>query len=153
MKKIMLFFIFLLINFGALGIGTLLMENGPTTEWYMDLNKAPWTPPGWVFGTAWSTIMICFSIYMTFLYDALASNKIAILFAIQFLLNINWNFVFFNQHSITLGFINLILLSLLVFYFLIAFYNVIKLKSLFIVPYAVWLCVATSLNLYILMYN
>ncbi|TGV00570.1 TspO/MBR family protein [Flavivirga rizhaonensis] len=153
MKKTGLFFIFLFINFGALGIGRLLMENGPTTEWYMDLNKAPWTPPGWVFGTAWTSIMLCFSVYMTFLYGTLTSNRIWGLFTVQFLLNISWNYIFFNQHLITLGFINLILLSLLVFCFLIAFYNTLKLKSLFVVPYAVWLCVATSLNLYILLYN
>ncbi|NMH88371.1 TspO/MBR family protein [Flavivirga algicola] len=153
MKKTVLFFIFLLINFGALGIGSLLMQNGPITAWYMDLNKAPWSPPGWVFGAAWTTIMICFSFYMSLLYDKLKSNKIILLFAIQFLLNISWNYVFFNQHLITLGFINLILLTLLVSYFLIAFYKVIKFKSLFIVPYVVWLYIATSLNLYILIYN
>ncbi len=153
MKKIVLFFIFLLINFGALGIGSLLMQNGPTTVWYMDLNKAPWTPPGWVFGTAWSIIMLCFSVYITRLYDTLVSNRIWVLFAVQFLLNISWNYIFFNQHLVALGLINLILLSVLVFYFLIAFYRTLKLKSLFIVPYAVWLCVATSLNLYILLYN
>ncbi|WP_303316969.1 TspO/MBR family protein [Flavivirga abyssicola] len=153
MKKIGLFFIFLFINFGALGIGRLLMENGPLTEWYMELNKAPWTPPGWVFGTAWTTIMVCFSVYMAFLYDTLTSNRIWGLFAVQFLLNISWNFIFFNQHLITLGFINLILLSFLVFYFLIAFFNTLKIKSLLVAPYAIWLCVATSLNLYILLYN
>ncbi len=153
MKKLVLFLIFLLINFGALGIGILLMQNGPTSAWYMDLNKAPWTPPSWVFGAAWSTIMVCFSVYMTFLYDTLKSNKIVLLFAIQFLLNVSWNYLFFNQHLITLGLINLILLTLLVAYFLVAFYHVMKLKSLFIMPYFIWLCIATSLNLYILLYN
>ena len=61
--KILLFF--LLINFSALTIGSWLMDNGPQTDWYKGLNKAPWTPAGWVFGFAWTTIMICFSIYMT----------------------------------------------------------------------------------------
>jgi hypothetical protein len=42
--------LFLIINFGALGIGGLLLGNPATNEWYQSLNKAPWTPPGWVFG-------------------------------------------------------------------------------------------------------
>jgi len=59
---------FLIINFGGLVFGSWLMNNGPQTEWYQALNKAPWTPPGWVFGAAWTTIMICFSIYLGYLF-------------------------------------------------------------------------------------
>ena len=61
--------IFLIINFGALGIGSILMDNGPQSSWYTNLNQAPWTPPGWVFGFAWTTIMFCFSIYMAKLLE------------------------------------------------------------------------------------
>jgi len=50
MKYAVTLIIFLLINFGALGVGSWLMKNGPQTQWYLDLNKAPWSPPGWVFG-------------------------------------------------------------------------------------------------------
>ena len=52
MNKLKYLIIFLIINFGALGLGVLLMQNGPETDWYLQLNKAPWTPPGWVFGAA-----------------------------------------------------------------------------------------------------
>ena len=40
---------FLLLNFGGLALGSFLMGEGPTGMWYSNLNKAPWTPPGWVF--------------------------------------------------------------------------------------------------------
>ena len=33
--------LFLVFNFLALGIGVILMKNGPQTEWYLQLNKAP----------------------------------------------------------------------------------------------------------------
>ncbi|MEM6685760.1 MAG: TspO/MBR family protein, partial [Bacteroidota bacterium] len=102
--------IFLLINFGALGLGAYLMNNGPRTEWYADLQKAPWTPPGWVFGFAWTTVMLCFSIFMAKLTEGKNNKTIIALFAVQFVLNVSWNFVFFNQHNIVLGMINLILL-------------------------------------------
>ena len=46
--------LFLIINFGGLAIGNWFMNNGPISEWYLNLNKAPWTPPGWVFGVAWT---------------------------------------------------------------------------------------------------
>ena len=55
--------IFLLINFAGLFIGGLFTGEGVPSDWYQNLNKAPWTPPGWVFGFAWTTIMICFSLF------------------------------------------------------------------------------------------
>ena len=52
------------------------MDNGPMTDWYINLNQAPWSPPGWVFGAAWTTIMICFSIYMAYLFKFFKDSKL-----------------------------------------------------------------------------
>lgn len=145
--------IFLLINFGALGLGTILMNDGPRTTWYADLDKAPWTPPGWVFGFAWTTVMICFSFFMAKLTEAKNNNVIMTLFAIQFILNVSWNFVFFNQHNILLGMINLILLLALITVMLVKFKSQVKIYSIFILPYFLWMIVANSLNGYILFTN
>lgn len=145
--------VFLIINFGALAIGSWLMNDGPKTEWYQNLNQAPWTPLGWVFGVAWITIMLCFSIYMTFLYNILPNTKLKVLFFIQFVLNVIWNYIFFNQHLILLGLICIILLTTVVGKFLFDYKNELKTKSFLILPYFIWLCIATSLNAYILIYN
>lgn len=153
MYKLRILIIFLIINFGALGVGGLLMNNGPMTEWYINLNKAPWTPPGWVFGVAWTTIMICFSIYMMYLYIKEDSTKVKTLFLIQLVLNISWNYVFFNQHLIGLGLVIITLLTILTFYFLLNYSKKMSLKSFLILPYSIWLCIATSLNAFILIYN
>lgn len=142
---------FLVLNFGALGIGSWLMNNGPKSEWYINLNQAPWTPPGWVFGVAWTTIMICFSIYMSALYIKIPTKEIITLFTIQFFLNVMWNYVFFNQHQIALGLLVIILLTILVCYFFIKF-DTIQTRYL-LLPYMIWLCIATSLNAYILINN
>lgn len=149
MKLLLRIFLFLIINFGALGIGSWLMNNGPQTDWYMSLNQAPWTPPGWVFGAAWTTIMICFSIYMAFLILKNSSREIKVLFFIQWILNVSWNYVFFNQHWVGFGLLVIVALTLLVGLFLIRYKTELKTKSLLILPYFVWLCIATSLNGYI----
>ncbi len=153
MKFLKPFGFFLIINFGALWIGTWFMQNGPQNEWYLGLNKAPWTPDGWVFGVAWSTIMICFSAYMSFLYLKHFTKKTIVLFIIQFILNISWNFFFFNQKLVDIGLVNIIVLTIIVFAFLISYAKDLKMKSILILPYAIWLCIATSLNLYISLYN
>lgn len=153
MKKAALFVLFFAINFGGLGLGMWLMDNGPQEPWYLDLNKAPWTPPSWVFGTTWSTIMLCFSIYLVPFFTKSYSDKKLSLYIIQVVLNVSWNYVFFNQHLVLGGLIILILLTSLIFYFFFIFYKEQKKTSFFLLPYMIWLCIATSLNLYILVHN
>ena len=148
MKQMMWQVFFLLLNFSALGIGSWLMNNEPNSDWYLTLNKAPWTPPGWVFGVAWTTIMICFSTYLSYLVNIKVSNMFWLLFIIQFILNVSWNFVFFNQHAIGFGLIVIMLLTVLIGYYLFNFVTEMGLKSLLIAPYFVWLLIATSLNAY-----
>lgn len=153
MKILKFVLLFLVINFGALGLGVLLMDNGPLTSWYINLNQAPWTPPNWAFGFAWSFIMLCFSIYMAYLYALVPTNKVKVLFLIQFVLNVSWNYIFFNQHLVGLGLLVIVLLTILIAIFLFAYIKKLKLKTLLILPYFVWLCIATSLNAYILFNN
>jgi tryptophan-rich sensory protein len=145
--------IFLAINFAALGIDGFLMGEGPSSDYYQNINKAPWTPPGWVFGAAWTTIMICFSIYMAYWVKADSRTTVLALFALQFVLNVGWNPLFFNFHMTLPALIVIIALTLLVGYFLFSNWNLLGTKSLLIAPYFIWLCIATSLNWYILVQN
>jgi len=145
--------LFIVINFSALAIGTWLMNDGPRTAWYINLNQAPWSPPGWVFGVAWSSIMLLFSVYMAFLVQVYTSKKVMLLFSTQFVLNVFWNYLFFNQHLIFLGLLNIIFLTVLMFYFLVTFKRTLKNKSFYVLPYCLWLVLATSLNLYIALFN
>jgi len=153
MKQLKYIFLFLVINFGALAIGTVLMNNGPQTDWYTQLNQAPWTPPGWAFGVAWTSIMICFSFYMTYLFLAEPSTRVKILFTVQFILNVSWNFVFFNQHLVGFGLLIILALTFIVATLLFNFRKLLPIKSFLILPYFLWLLVASSLNAYIFLYN
>lgn len=153
MKFLKLLFVFLILNFAALGLGILLMGNGPTSAWYTSLSQAPWTPPNWLFGTAWSVIMLCFSFYMAILYLKHPTNKVITLFIIQFILNVAWNFVFFNQHMIALGLGTIIALTFIITAILVTYFKLMKAYNLLILPYFIWICIATSLNLYILIHN
>ncbi|NBN98947.1 MAG: hypothetical protein EBV19_06865 [Flavobacteriia bacterium] len=50
MKRTAFILLFLFLNFGALAIGGSFTADGVASDWNQNLNKAPWTPPGWVFG-------------------------------------------------------------------------------------------------------
>lgn len=149
-----LLLVFLILNFGALGIGGWLMGGEVQGEWYQNLNKAPWTPPGWVFGAAWTTIMFCFSVFMARAWGDVENRTLLIsLFATQWLLNVAWNPIFFKFRLVALGLVVISLLTLLVIYFLVQYWHDVRWHSLFVLPYAVWLIIATSLNAYILVNN
>lgn len=154
-NKYVRFVIFLTVNFLALAIGSWLMNNGPRSDWYLSLNKAPWTPPGFVFGLAWSTIMVCFAFYMTklsFQYSFLY-RKLVVLYSMQWILNVAWNYTFFNQQRILLGFLVLLMLFVLLVYFFFIFKSQLKKHTFFLLPYLLWMLIAISLNGFILVNN
>ena len=76
MKKWAYFLLFLFLNFAALALGGLFTKDGVASDWYQHLNKAPWTPPGWVFGAAWTFLMICYSVFLTVLFQNSVQRKI-----------------------------------------------------------------------------
>ncbi len=146
--------LFLILNFGALGIGGFLMGNGPLGDWYSNLNQAPWTPPGWVFGAAWTSIMLCFSFYMAKAYELILNKKLLIiLFITQWMLNVSWNPAFFYFHQVLIGLMIIIVLTLLIGIFIVLYSKKLGIWSILILPYFIWLCIATSLNYFIYLYN
>ena len=154
MKKIYSFLLFLIINFGGLALGSWFMGDAVIGEWYSNLNKAPWTPPGWVFGAAWTLIMFCFSIYLSYLFSIRHSRVVVSVYTLAFLLNVSWNYLFFNQHLTTFAFINIILLTLVITYLFITFGDdKLRYIKYLLLPYIIWLCIATSLNGYVLFNN
>jgi tryptophan-rich sensory protein len=146
--------IFILLNFAALGIGGFLMGGEVTGEWYNGLNKAPWTPPGWVFGAAWTLIMICFSFFL-FRLEKVESNTNFFwsLYLIQWVLNVSWNPTFFKFHQVLFALVLISALTLLIAWYLFNYRRRLGAWSLLILPYFVWLCIATSLNAYVFLYN
>lgn len=150
------FIIFLLINFGALGIGGLLLGNPQTNEWYQALNKAPWTPPGWVFGFAWSAIMLCFSIFMWKVSGAYSFKEmpvVYVMFAIQFVLNVMWNPVFFRWHMLAAGLAIIMALTGVVAWFTYWGFKNMGFLGAWMLPYLLWLLIACSLNGYAFVKN
>jgi benzodiazapine receptor len=153
MKQLKLTLLFLAVNFSGLAIGSWLMNNGPLSNWYTNLQQAPWTPPGFVFGIAWTFIMICFSIYLGKLFTEDNTRKNRSIFLIQFVLNVSWNFIFFNQHLVLFALINILLLTSLIFVYFFKRSSAVNNYKYLLLPYMLWLCIATSLNLYILVHN
>lgn len=150
-------FLFIVVNFICLWLGNFPTMNGVNQAWYQLGNQAPWTPPGWVFGFAWTLIMITYGFFMTTLLDyspVKRKKNFLILYVLSCILNILWCYLFFGNQLILLGLITISLLFLLILY--LAVVSVIDKKPLsfvLIAPYCLWLIIATSLNAYFYIYN
>ena len=156
MKKLAFFLLYLTLNFGALAVGSFLMGSSPNENtWYIELNQAPWTPPGYVFGLAWTLIMLCFSIYLTFSHVfVLGEKKRRNTYLIHLFLNIIWNPLFFQFHLTWIAFPILVglLISLIVLNRRMN-YTWKTGHSWLLMPYFIWLIIAGSLNAYIAIMN
>lgn len=98
--------------------------------------------------------MLCFTVYMALLWPKTSDKKqLAWLFALQWLLNVSWNPVFFYFHQAAVGLVLIVLLTLLVGFFLFRYRQPLGWWSLLLLPYFVWLLIATSLNAYIILNN
>ncbi|KXX72522.1 TspO/MBR family protein [Flammeovirga sp. SJP92] len=145
--------VFLIINFSGLAIGGFFTGDGVPSEWYQAMNKAPWTPPGWVFGVAWTTIMITFSVFLAKLYNKENRLLFFVLYGAQVILNISWNPVFFYFRNTLFGLVIITALTALIYIYLLNYYKQLRFWSLLILPYFIWINIATSLNAYVVIYN
>jgi len=97
--------------------------------------------------------MFFFATYMAYLINLKPKKRIIIIYSIQWILNIAWNPIFFYLHEILIGLICISFLTVLITVLLFKYWKEQKTKTLLLVPYAIWLIIATSLNAYIFLYN
>jgi tryptophan-rich sensory protein len=80
--------------------------------------------------------------------------KLAILvFAVQLVLNFLWSVVFFSLHSLLGGLILIITLWISILANIIVFYRINKPAGLILIPYIVWVSIATYLNFSVYLLN
>lgn len=127
------------------------METIQQTTWYESLNKSNITPPDYVFPIVWSILYISISIAAgLFIKAGGLSNSWGItFFTIQLALNLSWSPVFFKYRKIGLGLLICIGMWVSILATIIAFGNTSPLAAYILIPYLVWVSLATYLNGYI----
>jgi len=142
------------VFYGALSLGAFLFGGlFIPGEWYQQLNKAPWTPPNIAFPIVWS-VLYCMIALAGFKSSKSNDSTLLRLWYVQLAFNAIWSWVFFGQHWIFLGLVNLIILVGLVGALISRSIKTAQSTiAMLIAPYFAWLCLATSLNLYIFIFN
>lgn len=132
---------------GVLFAGGALTEIGP---WYHSLRSPPWRPPNWAFGPVWSTIgvLTCASAVIIWRASPTDSDKAITLalFAINAVLNILWSLFFFKLRRPDWALVEVVFLWLSILALIIAFYPRSPLAATLLVPYLLWVSIASVLN-------
>ena len=138
------------------GIGTIFTFKAIPT-WYAGLKKPPYTPPNRVFGPVWTTLYILMGISVFFVWQSGLANNDALLaftlFWIQLAFNALWSIIFFGLKSKGGGVITIIVLWLLILATLVISFRVSGWAGALLIPYIVWVSIATYLNIGVWLLN
>lgn len=123
--------------------------------WYPMLEKPRLTPPDIVFPIVWVIlyILMSISIGLVLISGTKRLRFFINLFALQLLFNFTWSITFFYIQNPMSGFINILILDVLVIFYIIESYPVSRVASALFMPYALWILFATYLNGYIMIHN
>jgi benzodiazapine receptor len=122
-------------------------------EWYLALNRAPWSPPNIAFPIVWTFLYVFIAIAGWQLYHQ-GNSTLRTLWASQLILNGLWSWVFFGQHWVAVALVNIVFIDILVINLILKSRRAgLAMSSLLLTPYIIWLLLATSLNTYILLAN
>lgn len=134
-----------------------LVTTPELTTWYVALAKPAWTPPNSWFGPIWTILYILMGIALYLIWREGLSRKdvkLAILvFTVQLVLNFLWSAVFFSLHSLMGGLILIIALWISILANIIVFYRISRSAGLILIPYLVWVSIASYLNYSVYLLN
>ena len=132
-------------------------------SWYNSLNRSPLNPPNIIFPIAWSILYLLMGISIAIIINKYIDEQdleikkniknYIFLFIIQFILNMFWTYIFFGLKSPLFGFIEIIILDILIIITIIKFKSISKAASYILIPYILWCLFASYLTLHVLIFN
>ena len=138
--------LFLLISLGG---GLLIGALNIPGAWYAGLGKPPGTPPGWVFGPAWTFlyILIGFAGWRIATFTPRGVRGLAFRFwALQMVLNFIWSPIVFSLHRLDIGLAVILTLLAVIIGFLATSWRTDRIAAILFIPYLIWVSFASYLN-------
>jgi len=137
----------LVIVYAAAFIGSLLMSDSSSSDWYQSI-KPSITPPSYIFPIVWNILffLIAISFYLILNQKFKSKNKLISLFILNFILNILWTLFYFRMQNPLLALIDILFLWVSILLLVIFTYKISKTSSYFLMPYLVWVSFAIILN-------
>lgn len=124
--------------------------------WFEVLEKPALYPPPQTFGIVWTVLYVLMGFALALIFAARGASGRGVatgMFVVQLALNLSWSPVFFAMHRMSLALGILVALIVAVAITVALFWRVRRLAGALLLPYLLWLCFASLLNLQILQLN
>ena len=119
-------------------------------DWYFQLKQPSWKPPDAAFGLIWTMIFSLGAAAAWLSWNAATSHKKRMLFLTLYLvnafLNISWTILYFQLHRPDWSLIECFFLWTSVLSLIVIQWKTSKWASALVVPYLIWVSIATVLN-------
>lgn len=118
-------------------------------EWYLQIQKPSWTPPGYLFGPVWSILYLSMGVaaWIVWRRAGFSGARLALtLFVVQLILNGMWSWIFFGMQKSGLAFAEILVLWSMILATLLAFWRVSSISGMLLLPYLLWVSFAAVLN-------
>ena len=138
------------------GFGSSVFTVNSISTWYATLNKPWFSPPNVVFAPVWTILYILMGLALFLIWRSLRNRTRDIgiaLFAAQLAINVIWTLAFFGLQNTLYGVLTILPLWILIAATIYQFYKVEKWASYLLVPYFVWVSIATALNASVYLLN
>jgi len=131
------------------------MENA--YSWYQALIKPSWAPPSWVFGPVWTILYLIIFATFGYVFYQVYLGKLPRMIALPFPLNLFFNVIFtpiqFGLKNNVLASLDILLILGTLIWALIVIYPHLRFVTFLNIPYLIWVCFATILQLTITSLN
>ena len=125
--------------------------------WYQALIKPTWAPPSWLFGPVWSVLYVIIAVTYGYVFYQVATGKLPKIVALPFALNLFFNLIFtpiqFGLKNNALAALDILLVLGTLVCALIIIYPHVRWVALLNIPYLLWVCFATVLQITITILN
>lgn len=146
-RPLLLLFLLLAVCYAVAALGGVAASDAGST--YRSLDRPVWAPPSWLFGPVWTVLYatIAVSAWLVLRRRSLAETRAEVVFwSAQLALNLAWTPLFFGAGQYGLAFLDICLLLAAIGMTMLLFRRSSRAASLLLVPYALWVLYAASLN-------
>jgi tryptophan-rich sensory protein len=116
--------------------------------WYSTLVRPPWQPPDFVFGIIWPYNFVMLGIAAFNVAQSLNRNQTLVwlgFFAASVAAALTWAYQFYVPHNLSLAAIALVMAALLTLPVLYLTFKASLLIGMLLVPYQIWVIIASTL--------
>ena len=122
--------------------------------WYETLQKPWFTPPNWLFAPVWLVLYLLMGAALFLLWGRRpAASAALVAFGVQLVFNVAWSAVFFGAHELFYGFVVIAALWVAILATVAFSYRVSKSAAALLIPYILWVTIASALNYYVWVLN